>query len=376
MKTLHEDEGSPAGESVVKPDEPKMRSGLKNAQLDGGQAGNSGPYSAKALKRFVNAAPFVTAALSVLLTLGVVAWSAHKPALVIQGEVHATEVHVAPMVLGRVQALHVCQGDKVRKGQLLVALENQELQARLEQARAEMELAKDRNRIVQTACVEYIGAQSNWWVKAKALAEHAEQTVNRSRALQAAEVISLQELQDLERDLDLARSSEGAAKAGLDLAMTLFRDEGQLPTAANLEQATRTFAELEALVAELALTSPMDGDVQDLIVGQGELATPGVPLMSIVAPQDIWVKFNLPEDLLSDVRMGTNLRVRVPALGNQEVPVKVNYISSNRGVPIRSAADGTAGFDRRTFEVRAVPVQTNATLRSGMNVLLTWPKFD
>jgi HlyD family secretion protein len=295
---------------------------------------------------------------------------------VVQGEVCATEINVVPKVVGRVQALHVCQGDKVRKGQLLVSLENQDLQAKLEQARAAMELAKEHNRIVRAACVEDICAQSNLWVKAKAVAERAEQNVTHARKLQAAEVISLKELQDLERDLDWARSSERAAKASFDLAVALCGDEGQLAAAANLEQVTRTLAELQALVAELALTSPIDGEVQGRIVGQGELATLGLPVVSIVDPQDVWVRFNLPEDLLSNVRMGTTFRVRVPALGNEEVPVKVNYISPNGGFAARRAAKGTRGFDLRTFEVRAAPAQVTEGLRSGMSALLTWRNFN
>jgi HlyD family secretion protein len=283
---------------------------------------------------------------------------------------------VVPKVVGRVQALHVRNGDKVRKGQLLVSLENQDLQARLEQARAAMELAKEHNRIVQAVCVENICAQSNWWVTAKAVAEHAEQTVNRSRALQAAEVISLQELQDSQRDLDRARSSERAAKASFDLAVTVLGNQGKLADAGNLEQATRTLAELDALVAELALTSPMEGEVQGRIVGQGELATLDLPVVSIVDTQDVWMTFNLPEDLLSNIRMGTTFRVRVPALGNEEVSVKVNYISPNGGFATKRAAKGTRGPDLRTFEVRAVPAQGTEGLRAGMSALLTWQNFN
>jgi HlyD family secretion protein len=368
MKTLDELDGSPGGESV----EPYKNHGVMNALPKGDQPGDTRTYSAKPLKRGVKAALLVIAGLSVFVPFGVATWSAHKPALVVQGEVQAAEIKVVPKVVGRVQALHVRKGDKVRKGQLLVSLENQDLQARLEQARAAMELAKEHSRIVQAACVEDICAQSNWWVKAKAVAEHAEQTVNRSRALQAAEVISLRELQDSERDLDWARTSEQAAKASFKLAVAVFGNEGKLAAAASLEQATRTLAELEALVAELALRSPIDGEVQDGIVGHGELVTLGSPVASIVDPQDVWVSFHLPEDLLSHIRMGTTFRVRVPAWGNEEVPVKVNYISPNGSFATGRPVKGTRGFDPRTFEVRAVPAQVTEGLRSGMSALWTW----
>jgi len=372
MKTLDEIDSSPGGESVVKPVEPHKKHNVMSAQPEGDQSGNTGTHSGKPLKRGVKAAAIVIAAISVFVLLRAPARSAHKPASVVQGEVQASEIKVVPKVAGRVQALHVRQGDKVQKGQLLVALENQDLQAKLEQARAAVELAKEHHRIVQAACVEDICAQSNWWVNAKAFAERAEKTVNRSRALQAAKVISLQELQDSERDLDWARSAERAAKASFDLAVAVFGNEGKLVVAGNLEQATRTLAELEALVGELAITSPIDGEVQGRIVGQGEMATVDLPVVSIVDPQGVWVSFHLPEDLLSNIRMGTTFRVRVPDLGNEEVPVTVNYISPNVGL----AAKGARGLDLRIFEVRAIPAQATQGLRSGMSAVLTWRDFN
>ena len=200
MKTLDKVDDSTPGEPAVKPVEPDKKRCVMNARPEGDKPGNTETHSAKALKRGIKSAVLFMAALSVCVPLGVTAWSAHKPALAVQGEVQAAEIKVVPKVVGRVQALHVCKGEKVRKGQLLASLENQELQAKLEQARAAMELAKEYDKIVRAACIEDICAQSNWWVKSKAVAEHAEHTANRSQALQAAEVISLQELQDSERD--------------------------------------------------------------------------------------------------------------------------------------------------------------------------------
>jgi HlyD family secretion protein len=369
MKSLNKMNDSPAREFDVKASKNK---GVVNAQPQVDQSGNPAARSANTLKRRMQIALLVTAALLVFVPLGVAAWSAHKPALVVRGEVQATGIKVVPKVVGRVQTLHVCKGDTVRKGQLLVSLENQELQTKLVQARRAMEWAKEHNRIVGAACVEDIFAQSNWWVKAKGVVEQAEQTVNRSRRLHAADVISLQELQDSERNLDWARSSERAAKANFDLALAVFGNEGRLAAAASLEQATQTLAELEALAAELAITSPVDGEVQGRIVGEGECLNPDMPVVSIVDSQQVWVRFNLPGDLISNLRMGTTLRVKVPALGNEEVPVKVNYISANGGGATNRAAKGTRGLELKTFEVRAAPAQVTEGLRVGMSALLTW----
>lgn len=300
-----------------------------------------------------------------------------KPPLVVQGEVDATEIKLAPKVVGRVQALYVRKGDRVKKGQELVSLESRDLQAKLEQARAAVELAKAEHiKTIRGSRVEDICAQSNLWVKAKSVTEQAERTLSRFRKLRATDAVSVQQLQDSERDWEVAQSSERAAKASLDLAVAGFREEDQLAAAAKHQQASKTVEELEALVAELKLSSPIEGEVQDRIVEKGELVSPGLPVVSVVDLQDVWVTFNLREDLLANIRMGTTFRVRVPALGNKEVPVKVNYIAPKGDFATWRATKATGDFDLKTFEVRAVPAETAEGLRPGMSALVTWGKFN
>jgi HlyD family secretion protein len=311
-----------------------------------------------------------TALLSVAL-LGVAAgWLGHKPAVLVQGEVEASKIKVVPQFAGTIKAWQVRQGDKGRKRQRLVSVET--VQTALGQDCAAGS-TKEPSQILRGSLVEDICLQSNWWMKAKAVAEHAQETMNRSRELQSAGVVSLQELEATERALDVARSSERAAKANLDLAVTLCGQVERLSAAA--EHAALRIAELEGLVTELSLSSPIDGEMQRQIAGQGECVTPGSPVASVADLQDLWVRFNVPENSLANIRIGTTFCVQVPSLGNQEVPVKVNYIAPDRGFASSRHPQKTADFAGKTFEVRAVPIQVTAGLRPGMSVLADWGKF-
>lgn len=214
-----------------------------NTHLDDDRYGIKGIHAATLRNRGVKIALSVIVALSVFVTLGVVARSAHRPPLA-KGEVQATETKVAPNGIGQNQAMPAGKGNDVEKEQLLVSLKNQDPQAGFEQTRAAMEFPKEHNKRVQAACAEYICAQSNLWVKAKAISARAEHTVARSRPLQAAGVISPEELQDLERGLDWARSCERAAKSSLDLAVALFGSEGELAVSVNLDPPTWKIAEV------------------------------------------------------------------------------------------------------------------------------------
>ena len=342
-----------------------------NSNVD--QPGSAGKHSANqsAVKPLTF---FGTVALSIAL-LGVTAgWLGQKPPVLVTGEVEATNIKMVPQVASKIQGWHVRQGEKVREGQLLVSLENQDVQTRLGQDCAATTSTNELKQAVRDSCVEDISMQSNCWVKAKAVAEHAEQTVDRSRELQAAGVMSLEELKARERDLDLARSSEQSARANFDLAVTLCGEVERLAAAA--EHADQAIVELQSLVAELSLTNRIDGEVQRQPAEEGEWVTPGSTVVSVVDLQDVWVRFNVPEGSLANISIGTTFYVRVPSLGNQEIPIRVNYIAPTDSRTPSQHLKKTGDFALKNFEVRAVPVHVTAGLRPGMSVLADWSKFN
>ena len=208
-----------------------MKPPFMNTHLEDDRYGTKGIRAATARNRGRKAGLSIIAALSLFATLGLAARS-HRTALA-QGEVQTTENKVVPNAMGQGSARPAIKDDQVRERRLPVSLEKDDLEARREEARAATALAQEHNKRVRAAWAEYISAQSNWWVKANAVAERAEQTVARSRPSQAAGVISPQELEDLERGLDWARSCERAAKASFDLAVALSASKGDLAVSTN-----------------------------------------------------------------------------------------------------------------------------------------------
>ena len=314
--------------------------------------------------------------LGALLGLALVTvafWFILKPeALLVQGEVDATEVKLAPKVVGRVQELYVHKGDAVKKGQVLVQLESLDLRAKLAQAQADLDHAKhELDKVNRGSREEEIRAAANNWAKARSQAEQAERDFNRFKTLREQEAISQQKLEDAERDWKMARDSERALKAVLDEAEAGYREEDKRATAAQYKAAEEHVAEVQALVSELKLMAPIDGEVVDRIVEPGELVSPGFPIVSLVDLNDVWVTFNLREDLLAKVRMGSIFTVRIPALGNKDIKFKVNYISARGDFATWRATRASGDFDLKTFEVRGVPIEPVEGLRPGMSALVT-----
>ncbi len=314
--------------------------------------------------------------LGALLGLALVAvafWFILKPeALLVQGEVDATEVKLAPKVVGRVQELYVHKGDAVKKGQVLVQLESLDLRAKLAQAKADLDHAKhELDKVNRGSREEEIRAAANNWAKARSQAEQAERDFNRFKTLREQEAISQQKLEDAERDWKMARDSERALKAVLDQAEAGYREEDKSAAAAQYKAAEEHVAEVQALVSELKLMAPIDGEVVDRIVEPGELVSPGFPIVSLVDLNDVWVTFNLREDLLAKIRMGSIFTVRIPALGNKDIKFKVNYISARGDFATWRATRASGDFDLKTFEVRGVPIEPVEGLRPGMSALVT-----
>ena len=79
--------------------------------------------------------------------------------------------------------------------------------------------------------------------------------------------------------------------------------------------------------------------------------------------------------MLSKIRMGSLLPARLPALGNREIYLKVNYITAMGDFATWRATKATGDFDLKTFEVRAIPVRSVEGLRPGMSAVVDWDRI-
>ena len=85
---------------------------------------------------------------------------------------------------------------------------------------------------------------------------------------------------------------------------------------ANVDKAAAKVDTIKALVDQLTITAPIASQIP---VEEGEVVTPGLPLLSLVDLSDIWLGFSLREDLIAGLEVGDRFTVNIPALGNREV---------------------------------------------------------
>lgn len=289
---------------------------------------------------------------------------------IVQGQAEVTEYRVSSKVPGRILEFRVKEGQTVRAGDTLAILEAPDVQAKLEQARAAEAAAQAQNeKALKGARQEQIQAAYEMWQKAQAGVTIAEKSYKRIKNLYDQGVVSAQKLDEITAQRDAALATEKAAKAQYTMAKNGAEREDKAAAAALVNRAKGAVAEVKSYINETYLIAQKDGEVSEIFPKQGELVGTGAPIMNVAVMDDMWVTFNVREDLLQSLTVGTEFEAFVPAL-DKNIRLKVNYMKDLGTYAAWKATKTTGQFDLKTFEVRALPTDKVEGLRPGMSVIL------
>ena len=289
---------------------------------------------------------------------------------IVQGQAEVTEYRVSSKVPGRILEFRVKEGQTVRAGDTLAILEAPDVQAKLEQARAAEAAAQAQNeKALKGARQEQIQAAYEMWQKAQAGVTIAEKSYKRIKNLYDQGVVSAQKLDEITAQRDAALATEKAAKAQYTMAKNGAEREDKAAAAALVNRAKGAVAEVESYINETYLIAQKDGEVSEIFPKQGELVGTGAPIMNVAVMDDMWVTFNVREDLLQSLTVGTEFEAFVPAL-DKNIRLKVNYMKDLGTYAAWKATKTTGQFDLKTCEVRALPTDKVEGLRPGMSVIL------
>lgn len=312
------------------------------------------------------------AAVACLLVLGVGFWmGTHPSEEPLYGVMQAKTVDVAAKVTGRVETLPIHEGDTVSAGQLLMTLDIPEVEAKLKEVEALKSAATARQSLVdEGARPQEIRAAKAQMQRAQAGQELAQKTFNRVHALYREGLISKQKHDEALAQKKSADELLAAAKEQYDIALTGARTQEKQAATALTAQATGGVEQVESLVKEKNVTSPIASEISRIYVEIGEVAAAGLPLATLVDLSDQWAVFNIREDDLPKITKGAVLSAEIPALNAKNVQFKVYFINPRGDYATWRATRQSSGYDLRTFEVRARPVQPVSDLRPGMSVIV------
>ena len=316
--------------------------------------------------------------LAFLTLLGVIAIVAvvgffmlRKGPEIIQGQAEVTEYRVSSKVPGRILEFRVKEGQSVNAGDTLAILEAPDVVAKMEQARAAEAAAQAQNeKAIKGAREEQIQAAYEMWQKAQAGVTIAEKSYKRVKNLYEQGVMPAQKLDEVTAQRDAAIATEKAAKAQYTMAKNGAEREDKMAAEALVNRAKGAVAEVESYIKETYLIAPASGEVSEIFPKVGELVGTGAPIMNIAELNDMWVTFNVREDLLKNLTMGTEFEAVVPALDNKAIKLKVYYLKDLGTYAAWKATKTTGQFDLKTFEVKASPLEKIENLRPGMSVII------
>jgi HlyD family secretion protein len=290
---------------------------------------------------------------------------------IVQGEVEANEVRISSKLPSRVDKFYVEEGNFVEKGDTLVLLNSPELYAKLDQALAAENAAQAQNaKAIKGARFELVQGAFEMWQKAKVGLDIAKKSYDRVKKLYDNEVVSAQKFDETEALYNAAVATEKAAKSQYDMAKNGAEKEDKLSAKALVDRAKGAVSEVEAYIPETKLTAPISGEISEIYPKQGELVGQGAPIMSLVDLNNCWITFNVREDQLGNLKMGSTIKASIPSIKVKNATFKVTYIKALGSYATWKATKMTGEYDMKTFEIRAKPESKLNNLRPGMSVLM------
>ena len=308
------------------------------------------------------------AIIAVVVIVGLFSFPHEKD--VIQGQVEVTEYRVSSKVAGRIVELRVKEGDFVRVGDTLAILDVPEVQAKMQQAQsAEEAAAALQQKTLNGTRQEQIRSAHSVLQQAQAGFDIAEKSYRRIQHLFDEGVMSAQKRDEAYAHYRAAEAQMRAAQSQYDMAVNGARREDKAAATAQVGRARGAVDEVDSYVRETVQTAQMEGEVTDVYPKLGELVGTGSPIMSIAVISDLYATFNVCEDELRGISVGSEITAFIPSF-KTEMKMRIYYLKDQGSYAVWKATKANGGYDLKTFEVKARPIDCPDGLRPGMSLVL------
>ena len=319
-------------------------------------------------KNIIITAACTTLVVAVVAVIG--AMSIKQEPETIQGQVEVSEYRVSSKVPGRILEIRVKEGDYANVGDTLAILDAPEVRAKMTQAQSAENAAAAMDEMANNgARQEQVRGAFAVLQQAKAGLEIAQKSYNRVQRLYDEGVMTAQKRDEAFANYKALEAQVKAAQSQYDMARNGARSEEKKAAAAQVNRAKGAVAEVNSYIHETMQIAQMAGEVSDVYPKVGELVGTGSPIMSVSLMNDIWGTFNVREDQLDGMKVGSIVTAFVPAF-KKEIRMKVYYIKDQGSYAVWKATKSNGQYDLKTFEVKARPMDKLEGLRPGMSLIL------
>lgn len=258
-------------------------------------------------------------ALSVAAAWGgrLLSGGAPKP-VAVTGTIEATQVDVSVKITGRILERFVKEGDRVTRGQVLVRLDDSELAADVRRQDAALRSAEATLRDLQKgARLQEIEDARAAVSSAEATRSMTEREYQRTDQLYTKDLIAAQDVDRARQAYEVAKAQERSARERLALLLAGSRPDQIDAARWQVTQAESALAQAQSRLREAVVVSPIAGVVLRKNLEAGETANPGVPILTLVNPKDVWLRAYVPETEVGRLKVGDTAALRVDAFPNR-----------------------------------------------------------
>jgi HlyD family secretion protein len=332
------------------------------------------PKSSTRERSLFSVLPSIVVGLVIAAVAGLSIWYLVRgQPLLVQGEVDATRFDMAARVDGRVAEIPVVRGQDVPANAVLVKIDNPETLAQKNQAlTAEVVAGAQLAHINAGTRAEEIAARKAAQDRAEAAEVLAQKTYDRVKPLAEHGNAPIARLDQATDTLHESQRAVDQAKSAYEEAVNGYTKEEREIAAATVKKAAADITAVQAIIDQMVVYAPVAAQVYQRNVEPGEYVSPGVPLITLIDLNDMWIHFDLREDLVRTLKVGDRFDVRIPALNDRKITVEVRLIATKGEYASWRATRATGDFDLRTFSIRAYPVENVPGLRPGMSAYLDW----
>jgi HlyD family secretion protein len=262
---------------------------------------------------------------------------------------------IVPKTSAPVKQVYVQRGARVRAGQLLLELENQDLAGAAAESRAAFDLAEATFETTAQATVpEEVNKAELDLRAAKDLLDAQQASFENRQNLHKEGAIAQKDVNEAQANLSQARSQYETAKKRLEDLQGFARDQAIKAARAQRDVAKGRNEAAQAQLEYSRITSPIDGVVTDLPLYPGEMAMPGAPIVTVMDLSQVIARTHISQAEAGELTVGGDANLVAP--GVVPIPAKITQISP--------ALDGT----NTTVEVWVQGSNPEGRLRPGTSL--------
>ncbi|MBS1240968.1 MAG: secretion protein HlyD [Gemmatimonadetes bacterium] len=245
------------------------------------------------------------------------------------GTIEATEADLGFQAAGRIDSIHVREGDRVQAGDRLASLDRREVAARRAAAAAQLMAQQARlTELERGYRPEAVGQVQAALRAAERRFADAERDRTRSRNLFQGGAISQQALDGAETAYAVAEAERDRLRDQARLFEEGPRQEQIAAQRAVVAQAAATVDQADAFLAYAEVLAPFAGTISRRLREPGEVVSPGLPVLTLINPDDRWIRIYIREDQLGRVALGQAASIRIDTFPDRRYQGEVSFISS------------------------------------------------